>query len=775
MADYGLKYWWQKNRDGIVVRLEILKRGYAGMSKEINALTRLNIVLQGGQDSIDSPIVKSSLEVAVVDCSDIPDTDFIKYGNWTEFFTPDSTLYKFVVYQDENIRWSGYLTPDSYEEDLAYRSIISLTARDNIGHLSDFQFDYTSSDGMISLNTLFDKALEKINFPMFLLDLTPSLGFSPEDGSPGLLSVGNICFNISAFKNDTWYNALESALSSLGLVIRYMDYNCLMLSTLKQMTLEGEAYSGRKTIQFTDASGHRMLEPAYKEIRETLDYEFDDNVYAGELTEESFGSDEYYAFGYFNQSGRPAIPMPVNRINNGQEWSNYDQGGDIPASFDPFKYGTSEEREKWIDLEDGAVYFPVDIGAFVDPSFYTSYDPLLYTKRFNVGKFTFALNVDGAVSLYDDNTVIGMTDSTFVFTNVMFFAVWRGSKTLQYDGSSWVDLTGTTPKYVNKSQNESSFSIELPSPDDDSPGYLQFGIVDIGVLYGLTAVGEGNGLYARITKVSIASALSRQSSGFNVTTKYNESNNVMLERSPRFGQINFPIISPTEITNGLYYRGGGSAYRRINKWGWVDRDEAVSQQLPVLIHTQILTFHAKANNLLTGTLRDPDMGDPRFNSIWTFDGRDHLLVSGSLNLLTGLVENAVLREYQNYDELWAAGDVFTIESDVNQPARPGGSVYFIVRTSYTDFLVSSASADGWEKAVGASTESPDLDSFRPLYSGTGDEISVQMPTTQKGYCWAALVLTVPSGCPAGRYTFSVKGENPDGTESAINTVIVTVI
>lgn len=119
--------------------------------------------------------------------------------------------------------------------------------------------------------------------------------------------------------------------------------------------------------------------------------------------------------------------------------------------------------------------------------------------------------------------------------------------------------------------------------------------------------------------------------------------------------------------------------------------------------------------------------------------------------------------------------VFAIESDVIQAARPGGSVYYIVRTSYTDFLVSSASADGWEKAVGASTESPDLDSFRPLYSGTGDEISVQMPTTQKGYCWAALVLTVPSGCPAGRYAFSVKGENPDGTESAINTVIVTVI
>ena len=145
MANYGLKYWWTKNRGGKTVRLEIRQRDYTGASKEIYALTALSIDMQGGQDSIDSAIIKTSLNVNIIDCSDIADTSTMKYGDWTEFFTPDSTLYKFIVYQDGSARWSGYLTPDSYEEDLSFRNTISLTARDNIGHLADFVFDYTST------------------------------------------------------------------------------------------------------------------------------------------------------------------------------------------------------------------------------------------------------------------------------------------------------------------------------------------------------------------------------------------------------------------------------------------------------------------------------------------------------------------------------------------------------------------------------------------------------------------------------------------------------
>lgn len=677
MANYGLKYWWTKNRGGKTVRLEIRQRDYTGASKEIYALTALSIDMQGGQDSIDSAIIKTSLNVNIIDCSDIADTSTMKYGDWTEFFTPDSTLYKFIVYQDGSARWSGYLTPDSYEEDLSFRNTISLTARDNIGHLADFVFDYTSDTEMISLNTLIDSALAKIDFPMLTMDVTPSLCFVA-DGSSVLNYVGSICFNVSAFKDMTWYDALNSALDSLGLVLRYVDYNSIVIATMRQITQEGEIYSGRKSVQFIDVSGHRMLDPAYKEIRETLDYVTSDNVYAGELEEGSFGSDEYYVFGYYNFD-RPAIQMPVNRITSGKEWSNYNQNGDIPASFNPYKYSVSDDKDKWIDIDDGTVYFPVDIGSLGDPSVYTSYDPLLYKKNLNAGKFTFSMRVEGAVSLYDDNSVIGMTDSVFNFTNIMFSAIWRGTGDLYYDGTSWVELTPETAStYISKAQSDSSFTVELPSPDDPGSGYLEFRILDIGVLYGLTEVGEGNGLYARITEVAISSDISMQSSGFNVTTKYNESNNVMLERSPKFGQVNFSVISPAEIVNGLYFKGSGDAYYPVTKWKWRDLDEFQASALPVLVHTQILAFHAKPDNVLTGTLRDSDDEDPHFSDIWVFDGKPHLIVSGSLDLLTGYVESAILREYQSYDSIWlSALEYYLLAESGEYMTDESGNIYVI--------------------------------------------------------------------------------------------------
>jgi hypothetical protein len=42
----------------------------------------------------------------------------------------------------------------------------------------------------------------------------------------------------------------------------------------------------------------------------------------------------------------------------------------------------------------------------------------------------------------------------------------------------------------------------------------------------------------------------------------------------------------------------------------------------------------------------------RLPGIWTYNGKNHILISGSLDLLTGYLEDVKLREYVRWPELY---------------------------------------------------------------------------------------------------------------------------
>jgi hypothetical protein len=73
-------------------------------------------------------------------------------------------------------------------------------------------------------------------------------------------------------------------------------------------------------------------------------------------------------------------------------------------------------------------------------------------------------------------------------------------------------------------------------------------------------------------------------------------------------------------------------------------------QLPALIHKQLLCYHSKPNNLISGTLINGSILAPA--RIWVWKGSRHILLSGTYNLINGYIENAVLREFLSYEELW---------------------------------------------------------------------------------------------------------------------------
>ena len=164
-----------EQQNGATYRVSIYENrtGPLGSSypMEIGGFVACSFVFQGQQSDVFTPVVKTSLEIVLIDVSDNPTVSAspmnIKQGNWEEFFTPDAMKYKVVLSTVSGSTvtpvWTGYITPDSYEEQLIYHGAISVVARDNIGHLGDIDFDGTEDEGgMVSVGSLVTQALAKV-------------------------------------------------------------------------------------------------------------------------------------------------------------------------------------------------------------------------------------------------------------------------------------------------------------------------------------------------------------------------------------------------------------------------------------------------------------------------------------------------------------------------------------------------------------------------------------------------------------------------------------
>lgn len=116
---------------------------------------------------------------------------------------------------------------------------------------------------------------------------------------------------------------------------------------------------------------------------------------------------------------------------------------------------------------------------------------------------------------------------------------------------------------------------------------------------------------------------------------------------------------PSYIKNGMYVLDSKDWYAPSDEW--VYEPSGTPKPLSVLIHQQLLAYYAKPNNVLTGELATPN---PTFNALYEWGGKKHLLMSGALNILTGRMENAILREFMRYDhmwETWAEIDIIAVD------------------------------------------------------------------------------------------------------------------
>ena len=195
---YALRYYKElTHADGTVIRLEIHKKDSTASSVEIGAVLQgLSLEIQGQQDEIDAPIVKTSLEMVFVDAPDLEEER--KCGYWEEFYTSSATEYKVMLIKDEVIEWTGYGTPDSFSESLQYRGSVTIIARDNLGALQDFEYDAIGDEtGLITLHQVLDIALQRISFPMQIAEIMGGSHKMPESDTIDSTSVKYTLFNSS--------------------------------------------------------------------------------------------------------------------------------------------------------------------------------------------------------------------------------------------------------------------------------------------------------------------------------------------------------------------------------------------------------------------------------------------------------------------------------------------------------------------------------------------------------------------------------------------------
>ena len=660
---HQLKYYKEIKSHGHLWRVEFLQETEETLTPmEIGpVLQGLRLVMQGDQADVDTPIVKTSMEMTFVDAPDHEEGR--KCGYWEEFYTSSATEYVVLLLKDGEHEWVGYITPDSFSEDLRYRGSVTIIARDGLGALQDYDFDAAGdSMGLITLGDIINKAWSVLpilsNWDAFPTKAQFYLPYST-DGDAYIFAAK---FNVSALRGKTWWEVLEDALYATGMVLRFEGNKTFRVRSLRQLGLATSGYwfdSPILDVQFR-AYGHRELSPAVKNIKEEVQFEIQDNIANIDMPSDAYGSVGYIEH---HTEDYAIVSAPVYAYK-GYEW-----GGNVEADasilLNPFAYAQKQGKEyrQWgLAHDENVLYLASNLTQkeYTERTHILSWSSLVNSSNSMRISFRFSQ----PVVLYDGMTTIGDYidggDSIYG-ADILMSVEWTGNsgKKLYLNRSEhsqaekqWVSGENSDMLfyYLTKAnlKNEESFDLPLLQTDEAGRLTIRIGGVEI---YEYYPNSTGNaGMYLRLTELNISDDNSDPrliASKLRLNTIYDGKNNIALTRSPQFAPNPSNALAPQQIKNNIYIGDEPFGSER-----WVFKQDDIPQPLAVLIHQQMLAFYSKPNNVLTGELRDKGGAFPDFTSLWRWNGVDHLLTSGTLNILTGAMESATLREFKRYDRMW---------------------------------------------------------------------------------------------------------------------------
>lgn len=679
---YGLKYVaeWQNFRKQIF-RIEVHEKGFTGTSKTMGHFQNALLEIQGDEGNPTSPIVKTQLRFMLVDSWDEADTPTTKYGGWEEFYTPDSTRFLVILKSWRNnawvTRWSGYITPDSWSENLEYRGSITITARDNIGHLQDFPFDLTGDGwGLVSLRSVITAAMQKISLPMNFE--TSDAGLDTLDGDGTMLLDGKVC--VSTFKGSSWQAALEDILEATGYTLRWTDFNRVTLAPIRHLPLMGEdSYQHQEQqspLEFY--GGSRTLDPAYKQIVDTLHYDGDDSANLDVKAGISFsGTRQDYTIQY-QYTGTVAFDTGWSYQNAGSSDGYGWQAGYGFLDGDATDLSVGMLQEEGEDAATiGAILCANQSGAGFVQTYKTRVLSPAATLRIDFAALVRGLRPTGET----DNMIAPLHVALSAVRVYIRYEV--GSSERYWNGNAWVSSAVYVDRTLDDTEGQSGYSVEFAlGPCDLADGgdlYIAFDRIASGAL--TVDDTPARGIYARVLGISLSSNAPRLESD-KVTTINNAEYNVTLDRTPALGALSreVAVISPANYPNALFHVKNGvlKAFPYAVSWG-----SGATKPLPVMIHQQILMFHHTTLSILSGDCAPSGNNMPYFDAVWNYKNRNLIIQSGTWDMGTGIVNGANLRGYIDYDDLWDdTGADYSGSSEydtdaykdrpVSQPASSGG-------------------------------------------------------------------------------------------------------
>ena len=661
---YGLKYWAEvRNYREHDTRVEIWQKNYSGASKEIGEVCGLVLDFRDASGGIDGAIVKTEVRLSIVDSDDMPDTATVKHGNWQEFYTPDATKYMVKLYRYDgsswSTMWSGYITPDSWSESLDYRGTVTITARDNIGHLSDFDFDMAGdADGLVSVRDMIDAAMDLIEMPMTVAfqdqDMYDVHVIQAEQGY-GLFEA---LFNVSLFEGRKWYDALETVLADLGLTLRYTDDNTITITSLRNLPLLGhlrEQSVYEQDLEFY--GGSRRLDPAVKQINDKIDYDYKDDVEMDVMGVAAFGSDSTYPCRIIVEVFPGSSSQTTTDDSTGTLNPVSDKGSSIlgvgSALLDTSKYDISSmtRRAEGDGAKDYAFLAANDLS-----------NPNTVTQSFEIPVISPNITVKFAqrgARIENGRIDVAYFGGYLRLYQIKYFVKYVvGSSEYYWNGGRWVSENVSLTRDFEEGENDFEIAFINGSVPDNGTIEIYFdGITMRGVGGAVTAFGAG--CYARLKSVSISVNADHLESDTTKTIN-NEDYNVILSRDTSLGALSraVAIAAARNYPGALFFDYGGELNPFPYDVYWDQDYQTTLLPLPVQIHKQILCFHHSTMEILEGSAGIVGKYQFYFNRINIYKGHRFLLLSGSLNFLEGVVDSAIFREYIPYDELW--GDTITV-------------------------------------------------------------------------------------------------------------------
>ena len=666
----ALKYYKSIECDGIINTLKIYDEEYNGASMEIGAIQDLQLELMGGQNEVDSPVVKTAISFTLVDAPDeIAAGKY--YGDWSEFYTASPTKYKVTLESNGVLRWSGYVTPHSYEEDLVYRGSITITARDNIGRLKDIVWDETGdANGMVSIMTILNKAWEKAQIAMPLV-IDPEDNWAFCNSNP----VYDNMIVADFFANKTWGDVVEAVLRSSGMVLRYCDNNIIKAEPLRSIC----NVSASQDAVFTGGA-HRSIEPCVKGVVIEQGYDIAQGIVQKEADRIRYQADVAYTYRYWNLFGEEkeaqGVVNPLAVSNEVGAWQNATDG--LTLFFNTYDRVRRESMQKKLP-EDGVMYLAANVVQ----------DRFVFADKKIADDFVWRLQFGVPIQFYrsfdnlDAKPGLGLR-------KVKLQVISNPSTASQqyYNGSSWQN----NECYIEEEYNVSDYINEVAIPVEVSSEM----VVRMAIIYieyrqadELTIMNDLGGYYASLLSMSYDIPDDNNSipSGRRIELEGNAEGNRLLEESIELGAMKAQQLMPKIVVNGMYMP---ETYRPADAWSFVG--QTATYPLMLLIAMQKAAIYGRPCDMITGEVIVE--GGVRFDSLITYNGKKYLVLGGTWNVINGRIEGVCLREVVRYEDYWIEGK--EVRYSVSIPASSSGG-----KGGYVGGSGGSGSASGGVRELSA--------------------------------------------------------------------------